>query len=91
MRFVEIARLTTEQSAEHGNSACDSGDAGCSPHFLFRIEHDTAASPHAISDVELASRLSYFLWNGFRMPDDELMTQAESRKNSTSRRRSIMK
>jgi hypothetical protein len=48
------------------------------PNFLFRIEHDPpgAAADHRISDVELASRLSYFLWSS--MPDDELLGLAES-------------
>jgi cytochrome c553 len=54
-----------------------------SPHFLFRIEKglpatDTAASTEAarpISDHEMASRLSYFLWSS--MPDDELLGCAD--------------
>ncbi len=47
------------------------------PNFLFRIERDPAgATPvHHISDLELASRLSYFLWSS--MPDDELLGLAE--------------
>ena len=50
-----------------------------SPNFLFRIEHDAhptdARAAHPVSDVELASRLSYFLWSS--MPDDELLALAE--------------
>jgi mono/diheme cytochrome c family protein len=47
-----------------------------SPDFLFRIEQDPSAdSPHRVSDIELASRLSYFLWSS--MPDDELLSLAE--------------
>jgi hypothetical protein len=48
-----------------------------SPQFLFRVEHD--AKPGAIeriSDVELASRLSYFLWSS--MPDEELLRLGET-------------
>jgi mono/diheme cytochrome c family protein len=49
-----------------------------SPDFLFRIESDPAgAKPGAayrISDVELASRLSFFLWSS--IPDDELLDLA---------------
>lgn len=49
-----------------------------SPHFLFHVERDLyPADPskiHRISDVELASRLSYFLWSS--MPDDELLDAA---------------
>jgi mono/diheme cytochrome c family protein len=47
-----------------------------SPDFLFRIERDPPTpGVHRISDIELASRLSYFLWSS--MPDDELLTLAE--------------
>ncbi|MBS1792061.1 MAG: DUF1592 domain-containing protein [Acidobacteria bacterium] len=50
-----------------------------SPDFLFRVEHDpkTAASGsvYRLSDFELASRLSFFLWSS--IPDDELLTLAE--------------
>ncbi|MFO0810109.1 MAG: DUF1592 domain-containing protein [Gemmataceae bacterium] len=49
-----------------------------SPHFLFRVELDPAdAKPgtaYALGEYELASRLSYFLWN--TMPDDELFALA---------------
>lgn len=50
-----------------------------SPRFLFRIERDPegldAGDVYAISDDELASRLSFFLWSS--LPDDELLTAAE--------------
>ena len=52
------------------------------PLFLFRIETDPprkagAANPaiYRVSDLELASRLSFFLWSS--IPDDELLTLAE--------------
>jgi hypothetical protein len=48
------------------------------PNFLFRIEQDparaSAGTPYRISDVELASRLSFFLWSS--IPDDELLDLA---------------
>ena len=59
------------------------------PEFLFRFEREPAASPgraapagaagtagviHPISDLELASRLSFFLWSS--IPDDELLDLA---------------
>jgi len=51
-----------------------------SPEFLFRAEFDppgaAPGSVHRISDVELASRLSFFLWSS--MPDDQLLAVAES-------------
>ena len=48
------------------------------PEFLFRIERDPqgfpAGSPYRLSDLELASRLSFFLWSS--IPDDELLDAA---------------
>ncbi|MBM3787682.1 MAG: DUF1592 domain-containing protein [Acidobacteria bacterium] len=54
-----------------------------SPQFLYRIEQDRAATTPAapISDIELASRLSYFLWSS--TPDEELLRAAA---NGTLRR-----
>jgi hypothetical protein len=53
-----------------------------SPHFLFRVERDPDPTDpkkvHKISDIELASRLSYFLWSS--MPDEELLGLAEAGK-----------
>jgi hypothetical protein len=48
-----------------------------SPHFLFRIEEDPKkpTDVRTISDFELATRLSYFLWSS--MPDQELFRLAE--------------
>jgi hypothetical protein len=50
-----------------------------SPWFLFRVESDSpdvpAGSAHRVSDFELASRLSFFLWSS--IPDEELLTLAE--------------
>ncbi len=48
-----------------------------SPHFIFRVELDedpTSLDPHDLSDYELASRLSYFIWSS--MPDETLMNLA---------------
>ena len=48
-----------------------------SPQFLFRIERDPRPGVVArITDLELASRLSYFLWSS--MPDDQLLRLAEA-------------
>lgn len=46
-----------------------------SPHFLFRAE-PVARAATPISDHDLASRLSYFLWS--TMPDDELANAADA-------------
>jgi hypothetical protein len=48
------------------------------PSFLFRIEHEpaglTAGSVYRLGDLDLASRLSFFLWSS--IPDDELRDAA---------------
>ncbi len=50
-----------------------------SPNFLFRLEQDPAGlasgSVYRLSDVEIASRLSFFLWSS--IPDEELLGLAE--------------
>jgi hypothetical protein len=52
------------------------------PEFVFRPERDPADVPaggsYRISDVELASRLSFFLWSS--IPDDELLDLASQGK-----------
>jgi hypothetical protein len=49
-----------------------------STEFVFRVERDPenmpANRPYRISDIELASRLSFFLWSS--IPDDELLDVA---------------
>jgi hypothetical protein len=62
-----------------------------SPHFLLRIERDPVqpglpaaarsaevGAAYPISDYELASRLSYFVWSS--MPDDELFRLAREKR-----------
>jgi hypothetical protein len=48
------------------------------PNFLFRFEREPAnvapGTPYRLSDLELASRLSFFLWSS--IPDDELREAA---------------
>jgi len=50
------------------------------PKFVFRVERDlpnaTPGTPYRISDVELASRLSFFLWSS--IPDEALLKVAEA-------------
>jgi hypothetical protein len=52
-----------------------------SPRFLFRIEREPArgertlaGQPYRVTDLDLASRLSFFLWSS--IPDDELLDAA---------------
>ena len=77
LRVYEVGR--SEGDFEAGiEAALERVLAG--PEFLFRIERDPADlppdAPYRISDVELASRLSFFLWSS--IPDDQLLNLAES-------------
>ena len=53
-----------------------------SPKFVFRVERDpagiAAGRAYALSDLELASRLSFFIWSS--IPDEELLAVAEARR-----------
>ena len=53
-----------------------------SPEFLFRVEQDppgiAPTTPYRITDLQLASRLSFFLWSS--IPDDELLDVAAAGK-----------
>ncbi len=59
------------------------------PAFIFRKENEPANVPagqkYRISDMELASRLSFFLWS--TIPDDELINLASQNKLRDPRRR----
>ena len=68
-------------------AAADGFDAGIemalsavlvSPEFLFRVERDPEGlapnTPYRVTDLQLASRLSFFLWSS--IPDDELLDAA---------------
>ena len=78
-RLLDLYR----QGAEHGGF-----EAGIrmalqkilvSPEFIFRMEFDppnaAPGSVHRVGDLELASRLSFFLWSS--IPDEELLSAAE--------------
>jgi hypothetical protein len=48
-----------------------------SPHFIYRAEAAVAAADaQLVTDFELASRLSFFLWSS--LPDEELLTLANA-------------
>ena len=80
---AEVAKLTSlvsmaQESGLGFEQAMRVGIEGLlvSPNFLYRIERDPDGDDvHPISDYELASRLSYFLWSS--MPDEELLQTAE--------------
>ena len=86
----DVARLLIFYDRGHAAGSFDSGIEMAlrrllvSPEFLFRVERDpqgvAAGESYRISDLELASRLSFFLWSS--IPDDELLDVAERRELS---------
>jgi hypothetical protein len=80
---VEAPMSFYKRARQSGGSFDDGVRAGVarvlsSPYFLYRIESDPAGAragvAHPVSDVELASRLSFFLWSG--VPDEKLLDLA---------------
>jgi mono/diheme cytochrome c family protein len=80
---VEAPMSFYKKSRETGGNFDDGIRAGVarvlsSPYFLYRIEKDPpairAGAAHPVSDIELASRLSFFLWSS--IPDDKLLDLA---------------
>ena len=70
-------RARTEGDFEAGITAAVTAVL-TNPKFLFRVESDPAKFPaggvYRLSDLEVASRLSFFLWSS--IPDDELLDVA---------------
>jgi mono/diheme cytochrome c family protein len=80
---VEAPLAFYKQAKQSGGNFDDGIRAGIarvlsSPYFLYRIETDPAGAragvAHPVSDVELASRLSFFLWSS--IPDEKLLDLA---------------
>ena len=76
LEFYNVGRL--EDGFEAGIEVAVSSIL-VAPEFLFRIEQDPAGlesdTAYQLTDLELASRLSFFLWSS--IPDDELLGIAE--------------
>ena len=80
---VEAPMSFYKQSRQSGGSFDDGIRAGVarvlsSPYFLYRVEKDPVdarpGAAHPVSDIELASRLSFFLWSS--VPDEKLLDLA---------------
>ena len=75
MQFFETGRRTATFDAGVGLAL---RFILASPDFVFRLESDPAnvapGTVHQVSDLELASRLSFFLWSS--IPDEELLQLA---------------
>ena len=78
MKFYEESRK--ESGFEQGVASAIEAMLA-SPQFLFRLEPvataKTATGTYRIGDIELASRLSFFLWG--TVPDEELRSKAVAR------------
>lgn len=82
---ADVARLLKVFGEARAEGSFDAGIEAAltavlvSREFLFRVEQEPAGlaakSAYRVSDVELASRLSFFLWSS--IPDDELLAVAE--------------
>jgi mono/diheme cytochrome c family protein len=87
----DLQPLLSVYDAERGEGGFEAGIRQglerilVSPQFLFRIERQPAkiapGAVYRISDLELASRLSFFLWSS--IPDDELLDLAAHGKLSS--------
>jgi Protein of unknown function (DUF1592)/Protein of unknown function (DUF1588)/Protein of unknown function (DUF1587)/Protein of unknown function (DUF1585)/Protein of unknown function (DUF1595)/Planctomycete cytochrome C len=60
-----------------------------SPQFLFLVEPEETRQDRPLTEFELASRLSYFLWSS--MPDDELFREARGRTLRANLRRQVVR
>lgn len=76
-RLLELTRFAHDQGEIFESSIRHALTAVLvSPHFLFRVENDPPKGERVrnLHDMELATRLSYFLWSS--MPDEELFRVA---------------
>ncbi len=77
MKFAAIS-FANDGESQNKATGLTMRAALLSPNFLFRLEQDPApdgsGKVYALTEPQLASRLSYFLWS--TMPDDALMKQA---------------
>ena len=84
MRLFREARHPLRGSSFDGAIEAALSAILVSPNFLFHIERDPAGTApnttYPVSDVELASRLSFFLWSS--IPDDRLLDLAERKQLS---------
>ena len=87
-------RADADEDANHDANREDGFEVGIAmglrrmlmdPAFLFRVERDPAAiapnTAYRVTDLELASRLSFFLWSS--IPDEPLLAAAEHKQLRT--------
>jgi hypothetical protein len=75
--LIDVWRSSFEQTGSFNQSVQDALLVVLtSPQFLFLIENSDSPAAEALDDYELASKLSYFLWN--TAPDERLLALAET-------------
>jgi mono/diheme cytochrome c family protein len=78
--LIQLFRSGIEDGGFNGGIELALQSVLAGPEFLFRIEQDPSGlapgEVYPISALELASRLSFFLWSS--IPDDELLQAAEN-------------
>jgi cytochrome c5 len=79
MKFADLSFAQAGESSSEATALAIRA-ALMSPNFLFRLEQDPhpdgSGKVYPLTEYQLASRLSYFLWS--TMPDDELFAQAKA-------------
>jgi hypothetical protein len=77
---MELFRQARDQNGFDAGIEMALASVLVSPHFLFRVEQTPSGMPsdavYPVSDIELASRLSFFLWSS--IPDERLLNLATS-------------
>jgi hypothetical protein len=89
-RVLRIYRLAQDRGESHERAVqiALTTVLAC-PGFLFLVEPEQAREDRPLTEFELASRLSYFLWSS--MPDDELFRQARARTLRANLRREVVR
>ncbi|HXD72760.1 MAG TPA: DUF1592 domain-containing protein [Vicinamibacterales bacterium] len=81
-RIMQIYREASKNSTFEAGVEAALMRILAAPRFVFRVEKDPVnvkpGTPYRLPDIELASRLSFFLWSS--IPDDELLAVAEQGK-----------
>lgn len=89
-RVVQIFRLAHDRGESYERAVQVAlTTVLASPRFLFLIEPEEARDDRPLTDFELASRLSYFLWSS--MPDEPLFREAREGTLRANLRRQVVR
>jgi hypothetical protein len=89
-RVLQVYRLAQDRGESYERAAQIAlTTVLASPGFLFLVEPEPAHEDRPLTDFELASRLSYFLWSS--MPDEELFREARARTLRANLRRQVVR